>query len=317
MTMVETFRQRLADGDVIVVDGGMGTELTRRGAKITQQAWAAPVVLEQADLVRATHEDYIAAGADVIITNTYMANQTALQHAGFGDRFADINRLSAIAALEARDKANRPVLVAGSIFPGHIGDDWEFVTPQKGDDVERLTADVREHASVLIDAGVDLLVFEMPPNDFWLRLAVDAVAEMGVPVWLSLSYLEIDTPEWGTIHYPTDPPGQVGELARRVIDGTKADLFAVGIMHTALKDMDHALDDLATAWHGPLSAYPHHVEPIAEPPGLRALHISPEDYVEHARRWVERGAQLVGGCCAIGPEHIRALKEHLPTKGSP
>jgi S-methylmethionine-dependent homocysteine/selenocysteine methylase len=90
--------------------------------------------------------------------------------------------------------------------------------------------------------------------------------------------------------------------------------MAVTIMHTDIGDVDAALDDLDAHWQGALGVYPHHCEHIPEPPGIRPLPLAEQDFVAAARRWVDRGVQLVGGCCAIGPEHIAALRDQLPER---
>src|SRR5262249_29205953 len=128
--LLSTFKERLAKGDVIVIDGGMALELERRGAPRQPSAcWAAVAVLDRYETVRMTHEDYIRAGADVIITNTFMASQHALDAAGIGDRMAEVNRRSVEAAREARENAaDRSVLIAGALFPGFLGPD-RFVYP--------------------------------------------------------------------------------------------------------------------------------------------------------------------------------------------
>jgi homocysteine S-methyltransferase len=315
MNPAETLKQRIADGEVIVIDGGMGTELDRRGVPIHEFAWSAPAALEHKDEVRAAHEDFIRAGADVIITNTYMAGHKALEIAGMRDRAAEINRRSVEAAREARDNvADRPVVVAGSIFPGYIPNRESIAFPTAEDDADELSAAAREQAQVLIEAGVDLIAFEMIPSTRWGRLAVDAVADLGVPIWLGTTYGHqeiVDGPEY---LFPIDPPGQVGEQIGGILAGKTADVMAVTVMHTAIEDVDHALDDLESHWQGALGVYPHHCEHIPEPPGIRPLPTDPDEFAAVARRWVERGVQLLGGCCAIEPKHIAALREQLPKR---
>src|SRR4051812_24345674 len=99
----------------IVIDGGMGTELEARGVPMDHEAWCGLANLDAPDVVRAIHADYIAAGADVIIANTFPTNRPALEAAGCGDRFEEANRAAVAAALAARDAAGRPGPRAGAV----------------------------------------------------------------------------------------------------------------------------------------------------------------------------------------------------------
>src|SRR5262249_4284774 len=109
--------ERLADGGVVVIDGGMGTELEARGAPLDHEAWCGLADRETPARVREIHEDYIRAGADVIIANTFPANRAALDVEGDGDRVGEMNRAAVAAALEARERVagDREVAVAGSL----------------------------------------------------------------------------------------------------------------------------------------------------------------------------------------------------------
>src|SRR4051795_1808361 len=89
----------------IVIDGGMGTELEARGVPMDHEAWCGLANLDAPDVVRQIHNDYIAAGADVIIANTFPTNRPALEAAGAGDRFEEANRAAVAAALQAREAA--------------------------------------------------------------------------------------------------------------------------------------------------------------------------------------------------------------------
>jgi homocysteine S-methyltransferase len=249
---------------VIVIDGGMWSELARRGVQMHPHAWAATAVLDNANELRATHEDYIRAGAEVVIANTFAASHQALKVSGLSDRAGEINRRSVEVACEARDNvADGDVLVAGAIWPGWIGGQASDF-PKPSDGFDYLTSCVREQATWFAEGGADLIAFEMIPSAFWGHLAVDAVADLGLPVWLGTSYMH-DVLATQTTLYPFEPAGQVGELVSRIIEGTRADVMVVAV-------------------------------------------------TAHAETWVGRGVQIVGGCCGIGPEHIRAVKDRLPTR---
>jgi S-methylmethionine-dependent homocysteine/selenocysteine methylase len=109
-------QRELASGAVIVLDGGTGTEIEKRGAAMHDETWCAMATLTHPDILRAVHEDYIHAGARVIATNTFSSNRNMLEPAGLAGQFEAINRCAVELALEARRNAGVPgIVVAGSM----------------------------------------------------------------------------------------------------------------------------------------------------------------------------------------------------------
>src|SRR5260370_27151813 len=116
MGVAEVIFGRLADGEVVIIDGGTGSQLQAEGVPMDDVAWSARANLEQPDVVQRVHEAYIRAGAEVIIANTFAASRAALEPAGLGSRVAAANRSAVRAGLRARAApATRPVAVAGSM----------------------------------------------------------------------------------------------------------------------------------------------------------------------------------------------------------
>ena len=116
MGVAEVISERLADGELVIIDGGTGSQLQAEGVPMDDVAWCARANLEQPDVVQRVHEAYIRAGAEVIIANTFAASRAALEPAGLGARVAEANRGAVSAALRAREAAAvHPVLVAGSM----------------------------------------------------------------------------------------------------------------------------------------------------------------------------------------------------------
>src|SRR5262249_23119401 len=117
MSVADDLAGRLADGDVVIIDGGTGTALQAAGVPMDGLAWSGRASLEQPDVVQAVHESYVRAGAEVIIANTSGASRAALEPAGLGDQVGETNRRAVAAAQRARDAAagGRPVAVAGSM----------------------------------------------------------------------------------------------------------------------------------------------------------------------------------------------------------
>ncbi|MFQ5741604.1 MAG: homocysteine S-methyltransferase family protein [Acidobacteriota bacterium] len=180
--MAHAWKETLDGGNVLLIDGGMGTELQRRGVPMDQVAWSGAAVLTHPDTVRETHEDYIRAGAQVIITNTFGSTRQMLEPAGYGDQVESVLRGAVKLARQARDNvAGHTVAVAGSISTEPPGFDRDaFLSPDK-----ELEA-YREAAGLLADAGVDLIALEMIVETVHASLALEAALEAKLPLWLGI-----------------------------------------------------------------------------------------------------------------------------------
>jgi S-methylmethionine-dependent homocysteine/selenocysteine methylase len=284
---------------MLVIDGGMGSELEARGARMDHEAWCGLANLEAPELVRAIHDDYIAAGADVIIANTFPTNRPALAAAGYSDSFEEANRAAVAAALDARDRAGRPVTVAGSMS---LWGPHEEARPEDAPPETHVLDVYREQAALLADAGVDLIVLEM--FDARWTAARRAARETGLPVWLGV---------WGRLGPDGElrtPTGQTLEDDLPELIGDGAD--AVLVMHSALEAVRPALAAIARHWDGPRGAYPHAGH--FERPNWIFRDVAPGVLADEAEQWVRDGAQFAGGCCGTRPEHIRAIAERFPDR---
>jgi methionine synthase I (cobalamin-dependent) len=286
---------------VVVVDGGMGSELEARGARMDHQAWCGLANLEAPDLVREIHEDYIRAGADVVIANTFPTNRPALEAAGYGDRFEEANRAAVEAALDARERAGRPVAVAGSMSLWGPSDRLRAEKPPPEAHVLEVYS---EQAAILADAGVDLIVLEM--FDARWTAALRPARETGLPVWLGVW---IEHGAEGELRAPT---GRLFEqdLPALIDDG----VAAVIVMHSPLEAVHPALAVIARHWNGPRGAYPHAGH--FERPNWIFRDVAPSVMADQAAAWVREGARIVGGCCGTRPDHIRAISDRLAARRS-
>jgi S-methylmethionine-dependent homocysteine/selenocysteine methylase len=291
---LEQLNRRLANGEIVILDGGMGSELEAQGVPMDGAVWSGIAAHDHQDAVRRIHEDFIDAGADVIITNTFSSNRLALEPAGLGDLVAKVNRQAVDAALQARENAaERPIVVAGSLSPHSA-----YGMPATEPPPDVILAGFREQASLLAEAGVDLLALEMIPSLAYGRPAVQAATETGLPVWVGVT-------SWSDAFRE----GRFGELVGPLV---QPGVTAVNVMHTELEAVSSALDEVGRHWTGTLGVYPHVGD--WEPPNWTLSEIAPDAFAAEAETWVARGAQLVGGCCGIRPAHIRALREALPER---
>lgn len=289
-------------GETVLLDGGMGTELEARGVPMDSDAWSAVANLEHQGTVEAAHADFLAAGADVVIANTFACGRFALEAAGIGERFIEANRRGVEAALRARERAgrDRPVAVAGSMSPLAAGS--RIRLGERSSD--ELLAAYRQQAATLADAGVDLIVTEMIQSGRWHGLAVRAAVETGLPTWLGVSAgrTELDG-RVPAIGFPDIPLEEVvGDLAQ-------LPLSAVSVMHTDVDDVGPAVEVVRRHWEGPVAVYPH--RGTYEPPNWTFHDIDPDDLAACARGWMRQGASIIGGCCGIRPHHIQRLHDAL------
>src|SRR5262245_14120274 len=154
--MSAPWRQILSVGGTLLLDGGTGTELRRRGMHLDDAAWSALAPLTHYDLLVAIHADFVAAGAHVITTNTFATTRFVLDAAGHGNEFATINARAVAAAREARDSSGRDVTIAGSLSCLPPRFDAHAYPDERAESAAYL-----ELAEALADAGVDLLILEM------------------------------------------------------------------------------------------------------------------------------------------------------------
>jgi methionine synthase I (cobalamin-dependent) len=227
-----------------------------------------------------------------------------LEAAGLGERVAEVNRRAVEVAREARDRAagGRDVWVAGSMSTMAPG-----AEPARRPPVARLTEMLREQADILARAGADLIVLEMLRDVDYAGGAVDAARETGLPVWVGFSCRQAD----GAVRMFS---GFEDLLFERVIAPVMArggSLLAV--MHSEVPDTGPALEVAKRHWKGPLAAYPES-DYFTMPNWQFVDVITPGDFVAHAMGWLRQGVQVLGGCCGIGPEHIRLLRDRLPAR---
>jgi len=296
---VARLHERLAGGEVAIMDGGTGTGLQAMGVPMDGEAWGGVANLTRLDAVQRLHAAYLAAGAQILITNTFATGPGPLAAAGYGERFAEANRNAVAAAMQARSQAgDDDVVVAGSMSRDVANGLAATGVPfDVCDDAGALRDGYRRQAEVLADAGVDLIVLEMMGSRTHLEPAFAAAAETGLPVWVGLSIGRTGDGQAETIDRE-DARGLIASLPSDPID-------AVFVMHNDVDLVPAALVALRAVWPGTLGAYPHVGD--WEPPNWVFREIAPADFARRAHEWVAAGATIVGGCCGTGPEHIAAL----------
>jgi homocysteine S-methyltransferase len=278
---------------VLLADGAMGTLLHSRG--IAQHACLEALVLDQPDIVRRVHEDYIAAGADIIETNTFGANRFRLARHGLESNVRDINFKAARLARDAREILGHPVFVAGAIGPtGRMLATAGDVRPGE------VRAAIREQAEALLEGGVDLLILETFPDIAELREAILAIkAACDLPVVAQVTFQRDGRT------YAGEPPDEVANIASALgaeVAGVNCSLGP----QSALEVIDQMAANTAIR----LSAMPNAGLPKFMD-GRLVYPATPDYYAEYTKKLVLAGANIVGGCCGTTPEHTSAMREML------
>jgi len=166
-------------------------------------------------------------------------------------------------------------------------------------------AHFREQAGLLAEAGADLIVLEMIDARGYGRAALQAAAETGLPVWLGISPGRRDDGTLGT--FPELGDGDSFEDLLRAL--VSPGLAAVSVMHASPDVMPDAIEIIRGHFAGPIGVYAE--TGGWQPPNWVFDGLTPGDYLRHAKTWADHGAQIIGGCCGTGPEHIQALTDGL------
>lgn len=291
---------------ITLLDGGMGQELVARSGDAPTPLWATRVMIDHPGLVRAVHDDYFAAGATVATTNTYAIHHDRLERFGLDGRFEELHRAALAAARAARD-AHGSGRIAGSIGPLVATYRDDVVLP-----VEEAAPKVAEVARLLAPE-VDLILLETLSTVAQAEGALKGATAAGRPVWLSVS---VHDREGGRLR-SGEPLEDLGRLVEHY--GPAAVLANCSVPEA----MDAALAVLGR-FGRPFGAYANgftHISDgfLEDAPTVAALthrhDLTPERYADFALAWVERGATIVGGCCEVGPAHIRALARRLRAAG--
>jgi homocysteine S-methyltransferase len=317
MSQFNNLEKRIGQGEVIILDGAIGTQLQEMGLPIQHTAWAATALQTHPSTVQLMHELYVKAGVDILTTNSYASARHNLEPLGMGDLTGELNRRAVMLAREARDKAgrDRPVLIAGSISNFGMttgGEDLETLRQRTRFTEEQFRANLREQAELLLEAGVDFLLAESTGSNTHRKWVSDACKSTGAPFWVGFKVRRA----------PDDAAVRTGYLSNDGFADVLEDVMSHGgsvlsVFHSGIDDTSAALDIALKQWPGPLGAYPdaERKDYMSQARDRSAENkVSPEEFARRARQWVESGVQIIGGCCGYGLPYIRPLRDALPQR---
>jgi len=286
---------------LLVLDGGLATELEARGHDLGDSLWSARLLLDDPGAIREVHRAYVDAGADVLVTSSYQASIGGVRGRGLDDaRFEELLRLSVRLAREA---AGPDTLVAASVGPyGAARADGSEYTGAYDLDEEGLVRWHRRRYEVLAAAGADLLACEtipsLPEARALVRLLDETPAASGA--WFSFTCRDAAHLSDGT---PIEECAAMLEPHGRVL--------AVGVNCTAPRFVEPLVRTLRAASTKPIVAYPNSGETWDAGRRRWTGERDPAAFADLAARWRDAGAMLIGGCCRTGPAHVRALRARL------
>ena len=296
----------LGRDETVLMDGALGTELERRQLPIEGAGWSALAVRDHGEVIRDIHREYLEAGARLHIVNSFALARHVLEPIGLGADFEALNRR----AVELFDEAvvcagadRSQQWAAGSLSTFCAYSDRSLL-PQG----EALINNCRDQAQVLAEAGVDLFALEMLFDCDVSLAMLQAVAPFKLPVILGFTceWDEEDPQQLSIRQGIGRPVATLDQVLNEVVAKVDPQNLILSIMHSEADATDAALETLQGYWSGPVAIYPNSGNFVN-------LHLqfdevcSEAEFEQAAQRWLQAGVQIVGGCCGIGPAHIRRL----------
>jgi S-methylmethionine-dependent homocysteine/selenocysteine methylase len=311
--MYETIHAKLDKRQPILLDGALGSELVRRGVR-----WRKHGLLTDAPAVQQLHEEYAAAGADVLRTNTFQLNpriylnvfrnREHMKHIGapgLGELVPSLLRRSVHLVREALKKTGRRAAIAGVISPlEHCF--RPDLAPLANEGILEHEIQVR----VFAEEKVDLLLCESMNTIGEAKAALAAGRAAGLPVWVS---------------FILGPEGEV--LSREPLEKAVAEMEAAGADAVLVNcapppDVTKAVAKLKTLAKGPYGGFaqvgrfsPPSWKFDFFPQFIETEEWPAERYAAEAKRWRESGATILGGCCGTNPAHVAALRALVNSNG--
>ncbi|WP_170603278.1 homocysteine S-methyltransferase family protein [Ruegeria arenilitoris] len=291
--------------DITLLDGSIGQELVKRSGDKPTPLWSTRVMMDHPELVREVHEEYFRRGATIATTNTYAVHRSRLERVGLEDQLSALVDAALLQAEHARKGAK--ARIAGSLGPL-----LATYRPDLKPDPDEAADKFSELVRLMVDR-VDLFLIETVSSLLEGEGTLRGTARCGKPVWLALSVMDDD----GALLRSGEPLADIAPLVEQYAPQ------ALLINCSRPEAIPTALDILASM-KLPYGAYANGFTGISQEflqdaPTVDALErrvdLGPETYAEHAMKWVDQGATIVGGCCEVGPDHIEAIAKRLQETG--
>jgi S-methylmethionine-dependent homocysteine/selenocysteine methylase len=301
-------KKHMGAGSRVILDGGMGRELQRRGAPFRQPEWSALALSEAPQAVEAVHTAYIESGANVITTNSYAVVPFHIGEERFAAEGQALAALAGELARRAANVAKQPVLVAGSLPPlfGSYRPDL-FDAARAPELLTPLVTGLAPH--------VDVWLAETQSSTIEARAIHAGLPKDGKPFWLSFTLQDEETDEVPRLR-SGEPVSEAAAVAAEL--GVETLLFNCSqpeVIGAAIDSARETFERLGVKINigAYANAFPPQPKEATANDGLDPLRedLDPPGYLQWAADWRKRGASHLGGCCGIGPEHIAVLAQKL------
>ncbi|MAB87274.1 MAG: homocysteine S-methyltransferase [Rhodobacteraceae bacterium] len=286
---------------MIILDGGLGQELVKRAGKATD-LWSMQALLDNPDMVRAVHDDYFAAGAQIATTNTYSVLPDRLESKGLADKLRPMTVLACEMAVASRD-AHGSGQVAGSLGP--IGFSYQPDKAPPAEQAAEIYADIaRLHADY-----VDFHILETMASVDQARGGLMGAGVTGKPIYVSLSVDDSDGTKLRSGEPLTDAIAMLSAFnpAAVLINCSLPEAVSQGL--PILNGHGFTLGAYAngfTGIHKQFNSIHATVDLLKSRTDL-----GPAEYLAFAQDWAKSGVEIIGGCCEVGPAHIQLLAKEL------
>jgi homocysteine S-methyltransferase len=306
--MVDVIRAYLEQQKYLIIDGGLGTELERRGCNLDDPLWSARLLADNPDMIAAVHSDYLYAGADCLITASYQATFQGLARRGYTpEQVKNLIRSAVTLAKNIVDafwadpvnRVNRlKPLVAASVGPygAFLADRSEY-TGKYSISEDDLVDFHKERLKTLVSAGPDLLACETLPCFAEARALVRLLEDLDTP------------PAWFSFSARDGQHINSGEAVRdcaQWLDG-KPCVAAIGINCTDPLHVASLVREIRSMTDKPVVVYPNKGRVYNSLTNEWTPKSDLPSFGEMALQWAKHGARLIGGCCRTTPEDIRQL----------
>jgi homocysteine S-methyltransferase len=305
-------RPFLSKTGVLVLDGGLATELEAKGYDLSDELWSARLLIDEPQAIKQIHTDYLAAGADCVITASYQGTISGFMNKGLTEREAEaLLRLSVQLAVDARDEfwsepSNRAgrlkPIVAASVGPygAALADGSEY-TGDYDLDEEGLVDFHRRRWKILAESEADILACETIPSYPESRALSRLLAETPRRfAWFSFSCRDQQKISDGT---------PIGKCAAHLNANDR--VAAAGINCTSPRFIPGLIHEVRRVTSKAIVVYPNSGEKYDVDHKRWSGIADSADFAAASKSWCAAGASLVGGCCRTGPDHIRQIRQAL------
>jgi len=296
--------------DIFLLDGGVGQEIYKRAGKPSTPLWSTQIMIDNPDIVKEVHKDFIKAGSTIITTNSYTCTPTRLKRDGNIDLFEKLQIQALDIAIQARNElgySSKEISIAGCLPPlvaSYVDNDHSF--NQLKNEYEQIVN--------IQDPHVDLYLIETIYSIKEAAAALEATQNKNKPVWLSFT---LSDDNLNFLRSGESIEDAIKALEDFFLDPLDALLFNCSFPEIIDQGMI-SLKDLSIPYGGFANGFTsiNALKPGGVVNKLEArFDLDEKKYASYVMQWIDKGATIVGGCCEVGPSYIKYICKELKSKG--